>query len=153
MADDLEDLRQRLVVRRKADGRSVYDEEAKAELVALCLKPGASVSLLARQCGVNANQLSRWLREHHQRRHRAVAATAVVPRDAFVAVPMPTDSMSTATHHVQGKPVVAGPSARLAVQARLPNGVVVDLRDIELQHVADLVETLGRMRCFGSTTA
>jgi len=43
MSDDLEDLKRRLVVGHKSDGRSVYDESAKAELVALCMQPGASV--------------------------------------------------------------------------------------------------------------
>ena len=50
MTDDLEDLKRRLVVGHKRDGRSVYDETAKAELVALCMQPGASVSRLAREC-------------------------------------------------------------------------------------------------------
>lgn len=63
MADDMEDLKWRLVVGHKSDGRSVYDEAAKSELVALCRQPAASVSRLARECGVNANQVSRWLRE------------------------------------------------------------------------------------------
>ncbi|WP_230681408.1 transposase, partial [Paracidovorax cattleyae] len=58
------DLKRRLVVGHKSDGRSVYDEAAKSELVALCRQPGASGSRLARECGVNANQVSRWLREH-----------------------------------------------------------------------------------------
>ena len=34
--EELEDLKRRLVVSRKRDGRSVYDETAKAQLVALC---------------------------------------------------------------------------------------------------------------------
>ena len=69
MTDDLEKLRRRLVVGHKSDGRSVYDEAAKAELVTLCLQPGASISRLARECGVNANQVGRWLRERgHGRR-------------------------------------------------------------------------------------
>jgi transposase len=71
MTDELEGLKRRLVVGHKRDGRAVYDETAKSELVALCLQPGASVSRLARECGVNANQVSRWLREHgHGRRSR-----------------------------------------------------------------------------------
>ena len=64
MTDDLEELKRRLVVGHKRDGRSVHDEKAKSELVALCLQPGASVSRLALECGVNANQVGRWLREH-----------------------------------------------------------------------------------------
>ena len=40
MNEDLEDLKRRLVVGRKRDGRSVYDEAAKAELVvAFTCKP------------------------------------------------------------------------------------------------------------------
>jgi transposase len=73
MSDEMEELPRRLVVAHKSDGRSVDDEAAKAELVAACGRPGASVSRLARECGVNANQLSRWVREHSQRRQRAVA--------------------------------------------------------------------------------
>jgi transposase len=48
MTDDLEDLKRRLAVGHKSDGRSVYDEAAKSKLVALCRQPGASVSRLAR---------------------------------------------------------------------------------------------------------
>ena len=50
-AGDLEELKRRLVVGHKRDGRSVYDEKAKSELVALCLQPGASVSRLEAQLG------------------------------------------------------------------------------------------------------
>jgi transposase len=55
MSDAMQELARRLVVGRKSDGRAVYDEAAKAELVAACARPGASVSRLARECAVNAN--------------------------------------------------------------------------------------------------
>ena len=142
MSDAMQELASRLVVGHKSDGRAVYDEAAKAELVAACGRPGASVSRLARECGVNANQLSRWVREHSQRRQRAVAVSRV-PREAFVAVPIeaaapvPTnDSRST---------------ARMGLQARLPNGVVLDLRDCELRQAGVVIEALGRIRCSVST--
>jgi len=80
MSDCMEELARRLVIGHKSDGRSVYDEQAKAELVAECAKPGASVSRLAREAGVNANQLSRWVREHGEKR-RALAA----PHEATLA--------------------------------------------------------------------
>ena len=90
MTDDLEDLKRRLVVGHKRDGRSVYDDAAKSELVALCRQPGASVSRLARECGVNANQVSRWLREHVHGGPARKAVTNVVPAAAaFVAVSLP----------------------------------------------------------------
>ena len=59
MSDAMQELARRLVVWHKSDGRAVYDEPVKAELVAACGRPDASVSRLARECGVNANQVSR----------------------------------------------------------------------------------------------
>jgi len=144
MSDGMEELARRLVVGRKSDGRSVYDETAKGELVAACGRPGVSVSRLARECGINANQLSRWVREHSQRRQRAVAVSRA-PGEAFVAVPIAAEvAMSTAAGD--------GPAVgRMCLQARLPNGVVVDLRECGLQQVAEVIEALGRVRCSAST--
>ena len=147
MSDSMEELTRRLVVGRKSDGRSVYDEAAKAELVAACGRPGASVSRLARECGVNANQLSRWVREHTQRRQRAVAVSSPQGQ-AFVAVPI-------AAAASMPMPMVTGdhPTAlRMNLQARLPNGVVVDLREVDVLHAGELIEALGRVRCSASTT-
>jgi transposase len=142
MSDAMQELAGRLVVGHKSDGRAVYDEAAKAELVAACARPGASVSRLARQCGVNANQLSRWVREHSQRRQRAVAVSPAA-REAFVAMPieaaapMPTNDNATA--------------ARMHLHARLPNGVVFDLRELDPRHAGVVIEALGRVRCSVST--
>ena len=142
MSDAMQELARRLVVGHKSDGRAVYDEAVKAELVAACGRAGASVSRLARECAVNANQLSRWVREHSQRRQRAVAVSPA-PRDAFAAVaieaaaPVPTnDSRST---------------TRMCLQARLPNGVVLDLRECDLRQAAEVIAALGRVRCSVST--
>jgi transposase len=44
MTDELEGLKRRLVVGHKRDGRAVYDETAKSELVALCLRKRAAKS-------------------------------------------------------------------------------------------------------------
>ncbi|MEY8875046.1 MAG: transposase [Leptothrix sp. (in: b-proteobacteria)] len=142
MTDDLQDLRRRLVVGHKNDGRSVYDEQAKAELVALCMQPGASVSRLARECGVNANQVCRWLRERgHVRRPRAVASRAVMTPAPFVAVPVVSTSM----------PAEERTLAPVQMQARLPNGVAIELGGIDARHVGQVIEALGRLRCSGST--
>jgi transposase len=144
MSDEIEELSRRLVVGRKSDGRSVYDEAAKVELVAACGRPGASVSCLARECGVNANQLSCWVREHSQRRQRAVAMSSPQGQ-AFVAVPI---------SGAASMPMVTGdnPTAlRMNLQARLPNGVVVDLREVDVLHAGELIEALGRVRCSAST--
>jgi transposase len=148
----MEELAHRLVVGHKSDGRSVYDEAAKAELVAACGRPGASISRLARECGVNANQLSRWVREHSLRRQRAVTvspgsreAFVAVPIEAAAPMPMPMPMlMSTAA---RDSPAVV----RMCLQARLPNGVVVDLRECDLHQAGVVIEALGRVRCSVST--
>jgi len=143
MTDEFVELKRRLVIGRKSDGRSRYDERAKSDLVALCLRPGASVSGLAREFGINANQVTRWLREHgHGSRGRTTVARVAPTPPAFVAVPV-----------VQ---TVGAPGADIApsvmhLQARLPNGVSVDFRGVDAGQVADLIEALGRLRCSVST--
>ena len=145
MADDLEELKLRLVAGHKRDGRTVYDETAKSELVALCLRPGASVSRLARECGVNANQVSRWLREHgHGRRSRTAVASVASTPSAFMAVPVVA---APATPDDRDN----GANAVVSLQARLPNGVSIDLRGVEQRHVGGVLEALGRLRCSAST--
>jgi transposase len=138
MSDRMEELARRLVIGHKSDGRSVYDEQAKAELVAECAKPGASVSRLAREAGVNANQLSRWVREHGEKR-RALAAPHEATQTAFVAVPIETT------------PCAVAPAPTMSVHARMPNGVVIDLRGCDLAQAGQLIEALGRLRCSAST--
>lgn len=139
MSEGLEELARRLVVGRKRDGRAVYDEQAKAELVAACMVPGASVSRLARECSVNANQLSRWLREHGMvRRQRDRVAPAAPAPTAFVPVTIGAERVSLA-------------ATPIGLQARLPNGVVIDLQGSDLAQTAQFIEVLGRLRCSAST--
>ena len=147
MSDGMEDLARRLLVGRKSDGRGVYDEVAKAELVAACGAPGASVSRLARQCGINANQLSRWVREHGERRQRSVVVDRGSASEAFVAMPVVVaaapPTMPAADDNL--------PPARMNLQARLPNGVVFDLRELDVLQAGVVIEALGRVRCSVST--
>ncbi len=151
MSDEMSELRDRLVVRRKRDGRSVYDEAAKAELIALCLQPSVSVARVARECGVNANQVSRWLREHGQAR----SASANDAADRVISTPTPTAfvelSMPAAasTGLVKREPVTM---TTVEMQARLPNGVVLDLRGLGAAQICEVVQALGRLACSASTT-
>lgn len=41
--------------------------------------------------------------------------------------------------------------AKVAIQARLPNGVVLDAGSCDLHQAGKLIEMLGRLRCSGST--
>ena len=142
MTDELEEIKRRLVVGHKSDGRSVYDETAKSQLVALCLRPGASVSRLARECGVNANQLSRWLREHRLGAGNANASALPAPA-AFVELSLPPAApLACAANDV---------AAVMDIQARLPNGVAIELRGMHLREIGAVIETLGRLRCSALT--
>lgn len=136
------ELARRLVLRRKRDGRNIYDSIAKRELIEACLRPGVVVAKVARECGINANQLSTWIRVHQSQTTAPAAGGEVVElaRPAFVPV------------QIEAAPAVSQqPAAQVELQARLPNGVVVDLRSCGMQQACSVLEMLGRLRCFAST--
>src|SRR6185295_7924250 len=91
MSEGIEELARRLVVGRKRDGRSIYDPQAKAELIELCRSGEESMAKLARACGVNANQLNSWVRQRERalaEGSRAASGSEIVevPASAFVPV-------------------------------------------------------------------
>ena len=125
MSEWIEQLARRLVIRRKRDGRCVYDEQAKRELILASREPGVSVSRLARDCGINSNQLSAWVRRYE----REMAMLAQQPggamleagsAPAFVAV-----QIDSARPQEKAKPV--------GMQVRLSNGVVVELQGCDME--------------------
>ena len=87
-----------------------YTAEFKAELVAACQSPGASIAAIAGQHGMNANVLHRWLKEHQQSgRHQRIvcssAAQSLVTSPsvaAFIAVKLP----ATATPEPRSKDLI-----------------------------------------------
>lgn len=140
MSDWISELGSRLVVGHKRDGRCVYNAQAKQELVLACRESGVSISKVARECGINANQLSAWIRRHERELAKAVtpvASALQMTQPAFVSV---------AIEATKQEAVVS-----VDLQARLPNGVVVDLRGCDMQQTQELIETLGRLRCSAST--
>ena len=85
--------------------RRTYTLQFKAQLVAACLQPGASVAALAREHDMNANVLHRWRREHERRLNLAASEAGVVDSlpeqpsaNVVLAVPsvlaVPTDRIS-----------------------------------------------------------
>lgn len=141
MSDDIEQLAQRLVIGHKRDGRSIYDAQAKRELLQVCRQPGVSLAKVARKCGINANVLSNWVRLDERAKAAAAAASGGVvemPAPAFVPVQLESTAQEQAASTVN-------------VQVRLPNGVVVEMQGCELQHAGRLIEALGRLRCSAST--
>ena len=77
-----------------------YSAQFKIDLVAACLRPGASFAALALQHGMNANVLHRWLQEYDQGRHRpnGRAEVAVVAHSdlasAFIPIPLSTSALA-----------------------------------------------------------
>jgi transposase len=145
MSVDLEDLKRRLVLRHKPGGRCVYDKAAKAEFVELCLRPGVSVARLAREFGINANQVARWIRDHGQLRKRAPVERPAAPASPFVAVPVVRVAAERVVHDLDERRDVS-------LQATLPNGVAVELRGIGQRQLTDVLQMLGRLTCSVSTS-
>ena len=56
--------------------RRVYSAQFKTELIAACQQPGASIAATAREHGMNANVLHRWLKEHRLGQHQSACDTA-----------------------------------------------------------------------------
>ena len=143
MTEEIEAIAKRLVVGHKRDGRSIYDAQARSDLVQASRQPGVSLAKVARTCGINANVLSNWLRQHERGKGGAAAPQGDV-------IEMPAASTFVA---VQVDSATPPPPTVLAldVQVRLPNGAALDMRGADLDGVIKLIEGLGRLRCSAST--
>jgi transposase-like protein len=159
-------------VGRKSDGRGVYDEAAKKELIVACLKQGVSVARMAMEHGVNTNLLRTWITAYQRRsaqvptgdiaRTHDAAFVAVrvegeqdqpqrVPqRECAVAVPA-AHTPATAVAVIPDESSLAAPAPMVGLQVRLPNGVQLDLGKTSLQELPTLVQMLSRLPCSAST--
>ena len=59
--------------------RRQHDRSFKADLVEQSLQPGASVAVIARHNGINANLLFKWRRDHRRKTIAASVPTAAAP--------------------------------------------------------------------------
>ncbi len=98
------------VERTNARGRHRYCEPFKAWIVVKALQPGMSTAGLAMRNQVNANQLRRWVKLHHQGAGSQAAAKLLPVTLASRGVVVPT------TSRVQGSAVeieLAGVTVRI----------------------------------------
>jgi len=144
MTEDIESIAKRLVVGHKRDGRSIYDPQARSDLVRASQQPGVSLARIARLCGINANVLSNWVRQHERSKGGAVAPTGDV-------IDMPAAPAFVAVALDPAPPPSPAPTLELALSARLPNGVTLDMQVPDLDSAGRLIEVLGRLRCSAST--
>ena len=74
------------------------------------------------------------MREHEQRQRQVAAVEPSVPAMSFVPVQI---------EHAQQLPS----TVMVKLQARLPNGVVLDVHDCDVERAGELIEALARLRC------
>ncbi len=86
----------RYAVRRT---QRTYTPQFKAELVAACRQPGASIAAVALQHGMNTNVLHRWLKEWAQGLHRLEVgvSTTVVASQPPAFIPIDLSAVSPAS--------------------------------------------------------
>ncbi len=142
MTEKIEAIGKRLVVGHKRDGRSIYDQQARTDLVRASQQPGLSLAKSARTCGINANVLSNWLRQHERAKGRAAAPQGDV-------IEMPSASAFVAVQ-VDSAPLPPPPAAVLDVQIGLPNRTTLDMRGADLDGLIKILEGLGALRCSAS---
>jgi transposase len=92
MAEHSIDLVPNLLRGHKSNGRSIYDREAKCELVKRCLQPGISLAATALAHGLNANLLRKWVVKQTGRSRRGaraprLLAVTALPAAVLEAVP------------------------------------------------------------------
>ena len=99
-----------------------YTPQFKAELVALCQKPGASIAAVALQHGMNANLLHRWRKEWAQGLHRlegGITAAAATPQTpAFVPIELSTAASITASE--QSSVAASTPATDIRIECQRP---------------------------------
>jgi transposase-like protein len=137
MTEQISELKQRLVVGRKQDGRSCYDPQAKRELIEAGLQPGVSVAKLALAYGINANLLRTWMTKHQ----RQSLAGGSVQRSAAALAPF-----------IPVVPVSAhrSPITSPALAARLPNGVRLEWSALPADQLAHVLQLLSTLPCSDS---
>ncbi|MBN3783632.1 transposase [Burkholderia sp. Ac-20345] len=161
-----QDLRSRLVVGRRRDGRREFDEEAVRELVEFCLKPGVSIARAAMDHDVNPNQLRRWISRHQQHTLQTPPRPDPLVIDG-VSIDIPGSARRVPMSEAQAfVPVVTAPLTvpavfpallpdtslmALSLHVRLSNGVEFDLGEASVDELATVIQMLGRLPCSGST--
>ena len=137
MDEDAPKLKVRLVGR---DGRRRYDPASRDRLVAACLEPGVSVSRLAREHGVNANLVRKWMKKALEQR----PSPSVAP---FVPVQIAPAMRPGSGGDLAPQSVAVGkPSHASKVSALLPNGISLTVEYDDENGLAAIIGALGHVQ-------
>lgn len=137
MTEQITELKERLVVGRKRDGRNCYDPQAKRELIEASLQPGVSVAKLALVHGINANLLRKWIGKHQR---QSLVGGSLRPSAAMPAPFIPVVPVSA--HR--------SPTTPPELAARLPNGVKLEWSGLPADQLAYVLRLLSTLPCFES---
>jgi transposase len=122
------------------DGKCTYDETAKRELIEICLRRGTSIARVARDYGVNANQLHNWVGLYRKAQGSLLTSTEIeTPRQigsAFIPVVATT---------------VPESPRELRLDITLDNGIQADLRCLSRDDVLAILPMLAALPCSAST--
>ena len=137
MTEQITELKQRLVVSRKQDGRCCYDPQAKRELIEACFLPGVSVAKLALAHGINANLLRTWMTKHQRQ---------------LLAGDSPQRSVAARSPFIPVAPVSAhrSPITLPELAARLPNGIRLEWSALPADQLTHVLHLLSTLPCSGS---
>ena len=72
-------------------GRREYSKQFKADLLARCAQPGASVGGVALAHGLHSNMVHRWIREQREREASALPAFVSLPMQSAPCTPTPEE--------------------------------------------------------------
>ncbi len=93
--------------------RRRHSEQFKAQVLAACAEPGASISAVALSFGVNANLVHQWRRGRGFKTNQAVASGAVSePAAQFIALSLPASTPAPS-------PAAAAPTEAIRVELKL----------------------------------
>jgi len=155
MGEDDQKLR---VMAVHPSGRRTFDRVSKAGLVAACLEPGASVSRLALEHGVNANLLWKWIRQHRKAKLPTSPATmpafmpvriegatdrAMPGQNGAFALDLRPDNRGTRLPEPEGTGPLSSPAK---VNASLPNGVKLTLECGDVDALTAIIGALGHVQ-------
>ncbi|WP_213959901.1 transposase [Variovorax sp. dw_954] len=115
----------------RSNGKRIYADEFKAELVRQCLVPGTSVAATGMTHGVNANLLRRWI-VLHGARDRDVALTPALLPVTFQASP-PASS-----------PPPCAPSDPQSIEIEIHGALVRLHGQVEAQRLRVVLDVLAR---------
>ena len=108
--------------------------------MAACLEPGASVSKLAREHGVNANLVWKWIRKHTQ-------PLASPPSSTSSFIPVQITAASDEFEELPRKAERNRPLPSPAkVSASLPNGVKLTLECGDVDALTAIIGALGHVQ-------